>query len=86
MIKSDLYIKYVQRNSVKTAASARVCLCRRRRSTRPCSRLCPRCAAAGGLFVSNDGGVFRLRKAAVGLSGLSALDMGGEENRTKKPR
>lgn len=80
MIKSDLYIKYVQRSSVKTAASARVCLCRGRRSTRPC----PRCAAAGGLFASDDGGVFRLRKAAGGLSGLSALNVGGE-NRTEKP-
>lgn len=54
MIKSDLYIKYVQGNSVKTAASERVCLCRRRRSTRPCSRLCSRCASAGGLFASDE--------------------------------
>lgn len=34
-------------------------------------------------MASDDGGVFRLRKAAVGLSGLSALNAGGE-NRIKK--
>lgn len=87
MIKSNLYIKYAQRNQRRNRSSSLCVLVSEKASPRSfvSQALIPEVDLPGvQLLVENPlGGVWALRKAAVGLSRLSALNV--EEGQQKSP-